>query len=79
MEEAALANRVIVLSEGQIAMDGAPKAVFSHTEKLRELALDVPAMAELRENLKQDGLDLPETIITVEDMADALCPYLLNN
>ena len=79
MEEAALANRVIVLSEGRIAMDGTPASVFSQTQALRELALDVPAMVELRENLKQGGLELPEDIITVEDMANALCPYLLKN
>jgi energy-coupling factor transport system ATP-binding protein len=72
MEEAALADRVIVLSDGKIAMNGAPQAVFSQVAKLRRLGLDVPPMAMLSNMLGKRGLKLPEGILTVEDMVKEL-------
>ena len=72
MEEAAKADRVIVLSEGEIAMNGTPRKVFSQVEKLRKLGLDVPPMAMLSEMLKQGGLKLPSGILTVDDMVKEL-------
>ncbi|HPS80982.1 MAG TPA: energy-coupling factor transporter ATPase, partial [Candidatus Limiplasma sp.] len=72
MEEAALADRVVVLNKGQIAMDGAPREVFGRVEALKALGLDVPPMAELSRMLTEGGLALPEGILTVDDMEKEL-------
>ncbi len=72
MEEAARADRVVVLSDGKIAMNGTPKEVFSRVEELRELGLDVPPMALLGRMLNERGMMLPDGILTVEDMAKEL-------
>jgi energy-coupling factor transport system ATP-binding protein len=72
MEEAARADRVVVLSDGKLAMTGAPKEVFSRVEELRELGLDVPPMAMLGSMLRERGMKLPGGILTVEDMAKEL-------
>gem|GEM_PF-309837 len=78
MEEAALADRVIVLHEGSIAMDGTPGEVFSQVGTIKTLGLDVPPMAELAAELQEAGLPLPGGILTVADMVKELkvaqCP-----
>lgn len=78
MEEAAAADRVIVLSDGKIVMDGKPGEVFSHVEEIKSLGLDVPPMTELAGELRRAGLALAGEILTVEDMVKevsrALCP-----
>jgi len=78
MEEAALADRVVVLHQGSIAMDGTPGEVFSQVEEIKALGLDVPPMAELAEELRGAGLPLPSGILTVADMVkelkNTLCP-----
>ena len=76
MEEAAQADRVLVMSEGNVVMEGTPKEVFSQTEKVRSLRLDVPQAAELRDELVKAGLDLPEGIITEDECAAALYELL---
>lgn len=76
MEEAAQADRVLVMSDGKVVMEGTPKEVFSQTEKLRSLRLDVPQAAELRDELVKAGLDLPQGIITEEECAQALYELL---
>ena len=76
MEEAALADRVVVLDHGQIALDGAPHRVFAEVERLKELGLDVPPMAELSRMLAEGGLPLPPGILTVDDMAKELKAWL---
>lgn len=72
MEEAAQADRVLVMSGGRIAMEGTPKEVFSQTEKVRSLRLDVPQAAELRDELAKAGLPMPQGVITEEECAEAL-------
>ena len=78
MEEAAVADRVVVLDKGKIALDGTPAEVFSQVQKVKALGLDVPPMAELAMRLRADGLSLPDGILTVADMVKelkkALCP-----
>ncbi len=76
MEEAALSDRVVVLSKGKVVMDGVPREVFSHVDELKALGLDVPPMAELSRMLSEGGLDLPAGILTVEDMAKELTACL---
>ena len=73
MEEAALADRLLVMDAGKIAMQGTPREVFSQGEKVRALGLDVPEMTELDDRLRAAGIDLPEGILTVEEMVKALC------
>ena len=72
MEEAALADRVVVLHKGGIAMDGTPREVFSQVEPLKKLGLDVPPMAELAQMLADAGLPLPSGVLTVDDMVKEL-------
>jgi energy-coupling factor transport system ATP-binding protein len=61
MEEAVLAGRVIVISEGHVALEGSPREVFSHKERLRELGLDVPFSLLLAEELRARGVPVSES------------------
>ncbi len=72
MEEAAQADRVLVMNKGRIVMEGTPREVFSQTEKVRSLRLDVPQAAVLRDELCKAGLPMPEGIIDVEECAQAI-------
>ena len=78
MEEAAAADRVVVLDKGKIALDGTPAEVFSRVEEVKALGLDVPPMAELAMRLNENGFSLPSGVLTVADMVKelkkALCP-----
>ena len=78
MEEAALADRVLVVSDGKICLSGAPAEVFDRVDTMRELALDVPQMAALAADLRAEGMPLREGILTVEEMFQevqkVLCP-----
>lgn len=74
MEEIVHADRVFVMDSGRIAMEGTPKQIFSQVEKLQELRLDVPQVTLLAYELKKRGLALPDGILTIEELADALAP-----
>ena len=76
MEEAAQADRVLVMSKGHVVMEGTPKEVFSQTEKVRSLHLDVPQAAELRDELVKAGIPMPEGIIDTGECAQALYELL---
>ena len=73
MEEAAMADRVIVMDHGEIKMEGTPREVFTKVEEIKALGLDVPPMTELAFRLRRKGLDLPEDVLTVDEMVSALC------
>ena len=73
MEEAAQADRVIVMDHGKVVMEGTPREVFSHVEELKALGLDVPPMTELAFRLRKKGIDVQGDILTVEEMVGALC------
>lgn len=72
MNEAEHADRVIVMNEGRVAMDGAPREVFAQVEKLKSIDLTVPDTVELLYELRGAGCDLPLTAITVDECADAI-------
>ena len=72
MNEAEHADRVIVMNEGRVAMDGAPREVFAQVEKLKSIGLTVPDTVELLYELRGAGRDLPLTAITVDECADAI-------
>lgn len=76
MEEAILADRVFVMDNGKIAMQGSPREVFSRVEEMQALNLDVPQVTLLGHLLRRQGLDLPEGILTREELAEALTGIL---
>ena len=72
MEEIIHADRAIVMDEGRIAMEGTPREIFSQVEKLKSLRLDVPQVTLLAHELKQNGVPLPDGILTTEELVTAL-------
>lgn len=72
MEEIIHADRVFVMDKGRIAMEGTPRQIFSQVEKLKELRLDVPQVTLLSHELQKRGIELPNGILTIEELADAL-------
>ena len=76
MDEAALADRLVVMSKGIIAYDGAPKEIFAEVEGLRSIGLTVPETVGLLWELREAGLDLPLDAISVDDCARALYAHL---
>ena len=68
MEEAAAADRVVVVSDGEVQMDGTPREVFSQVDRMRQLHLDVPPMAALAEELRKAGMPIRDGILTIEEM-----------
>ncbi len=72
MEEAALADRLVVMDGGRIALEGAPREVFAKTEKVLSLGLDVPEMMKLTRALRDRGVKLPEGLMTVNETSLAL-------
>jgi len=72
MDEAAGADRLIVMSDGKVLMDAAPQEIFCDVDKLREKGLDVPDTTLLLYELNKEGFNLSLDIFTVEDCADAL-------
>ncbi len=78
MEEAAAADRVVVMDGGRVRMDGTPREVFSHVEELRATELDVPQPTELCYELRRHGVAVPGDVLTVSECVDALIPLLKN-
>ena len=78
MGEAAQADRVLVVTDGQIRLEGTPAEVFDHVDEMKEMHLDVPHMTALADELRAEGMPLPGGILTVEDMVreveKVLCP-----
>ena len=72
MEEIIHADRVFVMDQGKIAMEGTPREIFSQVERLKELRLDVPQVTLLAYELKRRGVALPDGILTAEELADEL-------
>lgn len=75
MEEAADADRVIIMDKGEIILDGAPVEIFSEIQKIRELGLDVPVAVDLADKLRKRGISIPKEIIRTEEMVEYLCQY----
>ena len=72
MEEAIYADRVFVMDQGKVALQGTPHEVFSNVDKMKELHLDVPEVTLLADELRKAGMDLPAGILTREELAQAL-------
>lgn len=72
MDEIIHADKVFVMDRGHIEMEGTPREIFSEVERLKELRLDVPAVTEVAWGLKRKGLNLPDGILTIEELTEAL-------
>lgn len=72
MEEIIHADKVFVMDKGKVALQGTPREIFSQVEKLKELRLDVPQVTMLAHELREKGLDIPEGILTKEELIEAL-------
>ncbi len=73
MEEAAVADRVIVMQNGRIYSDSTPEALFTDREKIRGAGMEMPPAVDLRERIASHGYDLSSDILTEEELVDALC------
>lgn len=74
MEEAAAAERVLVMEKGHLVEDGPPRKIFQQVEKMKKRGLDVPLAAEIAWRLRRQGMPLPEDIMTDEELVASLCP-----
>lgn len=72
MDEVIFADQVIVMDQGHIVMQGSPREIFSRVEEIKSYRLDVPQVTELAYELKKSGLNLPDGILTVEELVTAL-------
>lgn len=77
MDEAVRGDRVYVIDDGELVMEGKPKEIFSQVERLQKYGLDVPQVTEVAHLLRKEGVDLPADILTVEEMVGALCQLKL--
>ena len=75
MDEAVRADRVIIMHEGRILLDGTPQKVFEQEELIRSVNLDVPLMVEMGAKLRKAGINIPQSIITEEEMVEYICQY----
>ena len=73
MEEVVFADHVFVMDQGRVVMQGTPREVFSRVEELKALRLDVPQVTLLAHELKQAGVEIPDGILTIEELVDVLC------
>ena len=76
MEEVVEADHVYVMDSGKVVMQGTPRSIFSQVERLKEYRLDVPQVTELAYELKQAGVDLPDGILTMDELMEKLLPIL---
>ena len=73
MEEVIDADHVIVMDGGHVVMEGTPREIFSQVETLKKYRLDVPQVTLLAHELKQSGVDIPDGILTTQELVNALC------
>ncbi|HEY8498159.1 MAG TPA: energy-coupling factor transporter ATPase [Limnochordales bacterium] len=74
MGEAALADRVVVMDQGRIVLDGPPRSVFTRAAQLERLGLELPAAVAVAERLRQAGVPVAPDVITVDELVEWLCP-----
>ncbi|WP_073184553.1 energy-coupling factor transporter ATPase [Anaerosphaera aminiphila] len=73
MDEAALSDRLVIMEAGKIILEGKPREVFSHVEKVKSIGLDVPQVTELAYELKMDGFDIDEKVLSVDELVGEIC------
>lgn len=72
MDEAVEADRILVMEQGEIVMEGSPREIFSQVEKVKKFGLDVPQVTELAYELRKEGFNVPVDILTIEELVKAL-------
>lgn len=72
MEEIIYANKVFVMDQGQVAMEGTPREIFSQVDKLKSMRLDVPQVTLLAHELRKSGVEIPKGILTCDELVEAL-------
>ncbi|HAT4272881.1 energy-coupling factor transporter ATPase [Clostridium perfringens] len=73
MDEAAQADRIIVMDKGEKVMEGVPREIFPQVEKIKSIGLDVPQVTELAYELQKEGVDISTEILNIDEMVNALC------
>lgn len=73
MEEAAQADRILVMDSGKMILQGSPKEIFRNVKKMKDLGLDVPQMTELAYELNKSGIKISDDILTIDEMVNELC------
>lgn len=79
MEEAVEADRIVVMDDGNLLMDGTPKQVFADTEKIRSIGLDVPQTCLLAQMLKNDGINLKNDLLSIDEFVENIDDLLKGN
>ncbi len=79
MEEAVEADRIIVMDDASLLMDGTPRQVFQNTEKIREIGLDVPQTCHLAEQLRSDGIKLKNDLLSIDELVENIDSLLKGN
>lgn len=73
MDEAAQADRIIVMDQGSIKMEGTPKEIFPQVERMKQIGLDVPQVTELAYELRKEGINISGKILNVDEMVNEIC------
>ena len=73
MDEAAKADRIVVMDKGKLILDGKPRDVFANVEKMKNIGLDVPQVTELSYELQKVGINIDTRILDVNEMVNAIC------
>lgn len=76
MEEAVMADHILVIDKGVLKMEGTPREIFSQADKVTEIGLDVPVPADLARRLRKKGMAVSEKCMTDEELGEALCPFV---
>ncbi len=75
MEEAACADRIVIMDQGKVVLDGPPAAVFENRDQLKAMSLDVPFVVELSHRLRQKGIPVPSHVVEKRELVNYLCQY----
>ena len=73
MEEVVFADQVFVMDDGKIVLKGTPREIFSQVDDLKKYRLDVPQVTMLAHELKKEGVEIPDGILTIDELVNALC------
>ena len=79
MDEAAQADRIIVMDDGSIKMEGTPREIFPQVERMKKIGLDVPQVTELAYELRKEGINISEKILNVDEMVNEICQLKQRN
>lgn len=79
MEETVMADRVLVINQGELVMNGTPKEIFAREKELKEIGLELPPVCQIASEIKEQGLQIRKDILTEEELLEALCELLQKN